>query len=358
MKILAPLFRYDYGDPRRGESLEKLNFVPAIAAFAEVYPFWLEEHGFPGDLPGLQAAIIAEAERLDPDLIFFILMENEVYSGTLENLRKRWKTANWFCDDQWRFESFTRNIAPLLSFPITVDKYRLPDFRAIGCENVILSQWASDSCLQDNMPDGFEYEVSFIGGKNLVREWYINELSSSGIHVDCFGAGWENGRVDNDTMKSIVSHSKISLNLTNSVPENISFRRYAIRRSLRALIPNGKGVLSYLKKIKRVFLEVHMSLTSIKRCEQIKARNFEIPAWRGFQLSQFALGVDDYFVPGKEIVLFSSLDELKRLIRYYLENDIERESIRTEGYRRAAEHTYKKRMQEVLERIFRVAEHQ
>ncbi|GAH96354.1 unnamed protein product, partial [marine sediment metagenome] len=44
-------------------------------------------------------------------------------------------------------------------------------------------------------------------------------------------------------------------------------------------------------------------MRSKKRIEQIKARNFEIPALGGFQLTNYCLSLEDYFEIGKEIVM-------------------------------------------------------
>ncbi len=353
MRILAPVLRYDYGDPSRGDSLEKEAFIPAIASVATVFPFWLEDNGFPNDLEGLQQAIVAEAERLDPDLVFFILMRDEVRISTIETLSKRWRTANWFADDQWRFESFTRNIAPKLTYPITVDKYSLPDYRAIGCKKVILSQWASEYNDLSEEAEDYKYEVSFIGGRNCVRDWYIHELSKNGIEVNCFGAGWPTGRVTYEEMKNIVCSSKINLNLSNSQPLDVSYRSYTFFRLLRTAFGFEAQVDGYFRSCKRALSGFVSIYRSGKRLEQIKARNFEISAWGGFQLTQFALGIEDYFVPGKEIAVFSNVGELSKLVKYYLENDNEREAMQKAGNLRAAEHTYKLRFSAVFEEIER-----
>jgi len=143
MKVFAPLFRYDYGIAERGDSMEKIFFVPALAQCSEVFPFWLEDHGFPQDIEGLQKSIIEMAEIIKPDLIFFIFMRDEIKVSTIQRLSEKWITVNWFCDDQWRFEIFTRFRAPSLSYNITVDKYSLTKYAEIGCKNVILSQWAA-----------------------------------------------------------------------------------------------------------------------------------------------------------------------------------------------------------------------
>ncbi len=83
----------------------------------------------------------------------------------------------------------------------------------------------------------------------------------------------------------------------------------------------------------------------------MNARTFEIPGSGGFQLGQFALEIEDYLIPGKEIVLFSNIDELKRQIIYYLNNDSERKLICENGYKKVRSCTYENRFREILEKI-------
>jgi spore maturation protein CgeB len=353
MRILAPLLRYDYGVRERGDSLEKQCFVPALAAAgAEIHPLWLEDHGYPDDIEGLQRAIESEARRCDPDLIFFILMRNEVTLDTLERLGQRYRTCNWFSDDQWRFQSFTRTVAPKLTFSVTVDKYSLPLYSAIGCRNVILSQWGSVEPPPAS-PSGpnDEYDVSFVGSRNLVREWYVEELARGGITVSCFGSGWPNGRVSVSQAAAICRHSKISLNLSNSQPRDPAFRHFLWTRARQALAGRADGPGGYLDKVRGTLGPFVRGPQMEKRMEQIKQRNFEIPAWGGFQVSQFALQIDDYFVPGKEIVLFSTVSELVTVVRYFLQNSDEREAIRAAGQVRASSESLTSRMSAILQRI-------
>lgn len=94
-----------------------------------------------------------------------------------------------------------------------------------------------------------------------------------------------------------------------------------------------------------------MLLMIKKRIEQIKGRNFEIPGCGGFQLSQYAAGLEDYYHIGKEIAVFGNIDELKLQIKYYLENDAERMRICEAGYLRSKEYTYEKRFKNIFEKI-------
>ncbi|MCK5882649.1 MAG: glycosyltransferase family 1 protein, partial [Bacteriovoracaceae bacterium] len=74
----------------------------------------------------------------------------------------------------------------------------------------------------------------------------------------------------------------------------------------------------------------------------------------GFQLTDFSAGLEDYYLVGKEITCYRDIDEATTLIKYYLENDEERERIKEAGFKRALnEHTYHHRFKDILERIER-----
>jgi spore maturation protein CgeB len=349
MKVLFVGFKYDYGLKSRGESLELRAFYPAILNNStECHSFWLEEHGFPNDINSLQNSLINFADNVQPDLIFFVLMKDEIKAKTISYLSSRYKTLNWFCDDQWRFESFTKQIAPCFSYCVTVDKYCIPQYNKIGI-NPILSQWAAF----DYLPGlNFEFEnynadISFIGSKNLTREWVIGELAKRKVFVNCYGAGWKQGKISYEDMKLIFLKSKINLNLSNSVPKEIGFLLFILKRVF-SIVLNPFGPISekidFLKHLKSIIF-------SHKQIEQIKARNFEIPGFGGFQISKFALQLEDYFENGKEIVLFSDIDELTQLIRFYLENDRLRQVIRSNGYFKSANQSYSDRISLIFNAI-------
>lgn len=329
MKI-APIFlKYDYGIRERGESLEKRGFLPALQQVAEkVVPFWMEDNGFWEDKALLQKKIIKFIDDEKPDIAFFILMKDEVWPSTIEYLSKKYITVNWFCDDQWRFDTFTKYIAPKLTYSITTDKYSLAKYYSIGYKNVIFSQWASyeyvDHINFDNI--NYKYDISFIGTKNATREWIINSLIRKGYKVECFGVGWENGRVSYEDIKSIFLNSKINLNLSNSISNDI-----------RYLFSSFKSAKYFLR--------------SQKRIEQIKARNFEIPSLGGFQLTNYAPGIEDYFTIGQDIAIYTNLEDLDLQTRYYLENDAKRKEMTISAYKKARSYTYKENIKKITEEI-------
>jgi spore maturation protein CgeB len=81
----------------------------------------------------------------------------------------------------------------------------------------------------------------------------------------------------------------------------------------------------------------------------INFRAFEIPASGAMQIVDYKEEIERFFEPGKEVVCFHNLDELKELIKFYLKNDAAREKIAKAGNIRAAkEHSLSRRLQELL----------
>ncbi len=354
MKIVPVILKYDYGQKERGYSGEKMFFLPALSQIAdEVKPFWLEENGYPDEIFSLQSRILDFISLEKPDIVFFMLMNNEISLDTIEKISSKYFTINWFCDDQWRFEDFTRYVAPKLTYSITVDKYSVPKYHKMGC-NVILSQWATFDYTENINFDNneYNYDISFVGGINTNREWHINELVKSGYQVNCFGQGWKNGRMEPEDIKHIFLTSKINLNLSNSVSYDKRYRRYLLRSFFKSFIEiKTRNPYQYLKSVKRNIRDYLFIDYNPKRIEQIKARNFEIPGCGGFQLSQYALEIEDYYDIGREIAVFSNIDDLKRQLDYYLQNNEIRERIKIAGYKKTKSYTYVERLTKVFNEI-------
>ncbi|OXG08757.1 spore maturation protein CgeB [Flavobacterium araucananum] len=357
MKILFAGLKYDYGIISRGESLESKAFVPSLANISsDFYVFWLEENGFPNDIDSLQGCLKEYADEVEPDFIFFVLMNNEISIDTLSYLSGRYTTINWFCDDAWRFEDFTKKIMFHLSYAVTTEKYILSNYKDNNYDNVILSQWAAIDYDQNLDPKNvqYKYDFSFIGGRNPTRSWIIDQLKKNDIIVNCFGSGWENGRISFDEMNDIFYHSKINLNLSNSNSTEIQFLKVILKNLLISFFQVfSKNLKKYFFDLKSNLKDLRFYFTSKKVSEQMKARNFEIPSSGGFQLSQYSLGIEDYYEIGSEIAVYTSVQELIKQCKYYIENDKLRREICTKGYLRSMEHTYNKRMEIIFDNLMK-----
>ena len=152
-------------------------------------------------------------------------------------------------------------------------------------------------------------------------------MEQRGLKEEEFGHGWKNGSLSADEMNSLFVSSKINLNIGNS----ISYDSRYIFSGLRPFI-------NFFR--------------STKNSSQMKARNFEIPYFGGFQLSDYVPSLENYFDIGKEVVCYKDIDEAEQLIKYYLENEEEREDIKKNSHQKALKrHGYINRLKDVLEQI-------
>jgi len=154
--------------------------------------------------------------------------------------------------------------------------------------------------------------------------------------------GWPNARrASDEEMIHFFGVSKISLALNPSpgfLNKN-SLGRLLFRRSLNKIVPDFhfySNIRSWLSR----------------DIPQIKGRHFEIPACGGFLLTGPADDLENFYVPGKEMVLFKDLNDYIEKIKYYLVHDTEREAIAKAGYERTIhEHSYEARFREIFRKL-------
>jgi spore maturation protein CgeB len=89
--------------------------------------------------------------------------------------------------------------------------------------------------------------------------------------------------------------------------------------------------------------------TSMTEGNSLNCRTFEIAGAAGLQIMEYRQAIEDCFEPGREMLSFSSVEELAELLGRYKRDVREAEEIRMAGYRRAnAEHTYRHRLEKIL----------
>ncbi|MDX4026198.1 glycosyltransferase [Aliarcobacter skirrowii] len=332
MKILYVDLKYDYGIQSRGINI--IGHDGFKNSFEElghkVEMFYYDE--YLQNTKPLQKKLKDFADDIEPDLIFFSLFQNQFEIETLDYLKSKYITINWFGDDQWRFDNFTYKYANHFTYCVTTDKFSILKYKKIGQQNIIYSQWAAINSHKIPKFEEYKYDVSFVGGFHPYRKWFIDTLKKRGIKIEVFGNGWENGPLSAEDMNKLFISSKINLNISNSVSYDIRYMLY-----------NPKN---FLRTIKSIFTK------KSKNQSQTKARNFEIPYFGGFQLTDYVPTIENYFDIGREVVCYNNVDEAELLIKYYLQNEEERESIKKLGHEKSIEqHGYIHRLNEILEKI-------
>lgn len=69
-------------------------------------------------------------------------------------------------------------------------------------------------------------------------------------------------------------------------------------------------------------------------------------------LTDYSKGLENYFVPQKEIVVYYGIEDLVSKANYYLKHENERKRIVQAGYKRVLQdHTYQKRFNKIFHEI-------
>ena len=311
LSILFASSRYDYGDPRRGLGVEETYFLTCLVGMGHRVvrcdPIALRRRY--GHAKANQM-LLESARDLRPDVLFTVMYKDEFQPDTISTLTREMKgrTIAWFSDDQWRLESYSLHWAPLFGLAVTTSRQAIQRYHEVGVARVHLSQWGCNHYLYrptGPAPDAF-IRVSFVGLPHGDRPAVIKRLRRSGIPVETWGLGWPNGRLGFSEMLRVFTHSPINLNLSN---------------------------------------------TSTRSLPQVKGRDFEVPGCGGFLITQDSEELRACYEPGREIEVYSDLDDLIDKVNYYLTHPAERQGIAHAGYKRTlAEHTMAHRLTAVLEK--------
>jgi len=317
MKVLCIFGRHNYGNPDRGQGYEYTNFVPALHNLGHEVVFFesLNKLAYT-DFADLNRTLLDMVQKEQPDVIFCVLMGYEIWLETFELLRQGCNAAliQWATDDSWKYEQFSKFIAPVFDIYATTYASAMMKAEADGHDNFVLTQWAASS---ENMNKPLpvpecQYDVSFIGSTYGNRKQWIEELEERGVDVTCFGYGWPNGSVAAEEIPRIIQKSVISLNFGDS----------------GLVIQNGKPV----------------------RSRQIKARVFEVPGAGGLLMTEAAEYLDNFYRPDEEIIIFEDIDDLVEKIEHIITHPGKRDAIANAGFSRTQrDHSYEARFKPLLE---------
>ncbi len=348
LKILYVALRYDYGIEERGYSYEHINFYDTLTNLPDIelvyFPFDVHLRNL--GRSGMNDLLLKSIAEHEPTLCFFVLFTDEIKIDTLDRIKAggTCQTLNWFCDDHWRFDGFSKYYAPHLDWVLTTDRYAVDKYKALGITNVIPTQWGYNHFRYSPQISTEKYGVSFVGKAHSSRKKTISRLNDAGITVTCWGQNWESGRISFQKMMEVYTNSEINLNFTESSmsPGLIPFLKVFLTR--RA---NSTYRINSFRELK-----AHLNVLRSGARPQIKGRNFEIPGTGGFLMTEYAEGLEEYFIPEKEISVFYDGDDLIDKVRYYSSHASERESVRQAGHSRAQrDHTFAQRFSDIFKTI-------
>jgi len=328
MKILLNIMKFDYGDKKRGFSFEYENFYLTLLAMGhdvDVFDFLTISRAMGKER--MNEALILQTCNTRYDMVMTSFFKDEFSPKFLGLLKKNCKLSiAWMNDDEWRWHTLGKKICHYFHYTITTDPEAKKKYNSIGYTGAILSQFACNTILSENICATQDIDVSFIGQPNPWRLYVAKYLQKRGTNLQCFGYGWPNGRITSKQMISIFNRSKINLNLSNSVQYDLNY--------LTNINFSWQKHKSIAENIYQIFGPQINTLLSPKKNEQIKARVFEITGSGGFALTYDVKYLSNYFNLSKEIQTYKSPDDLLKKINFFLKNNTMREKIAKMGYKR------------------------
>ena len=204
-------------------------------------------------------------ELKKPELLFCITTGDtrycpkEPWQTIIDETKKgRLKTFNWFCDDTWRFDSFSREVCNYFHICSTPEKKFIEKYKDIGYDNILYATWHANADFYSNLNVKKENLLSFVGAIRGDRGTFIEAI---------------------EELMS-VHH-----------PKNASFEDL---------------VHTYANS----YIGINFSKNSNNNKTQMKARMFEIPASGTLLFTEYHDNIEECFDINKEIVTFQTVEEM------------------------------------------------
>jgi len=265
---------------------------------------------------------VVENHKFD---LFIVMRGDHIFPETLKFIKtKISKIVNWNTDDLFNdlnSSSLIRNSIEFYDIHFSPRKSLKNEYLNKGAKAFEYLNWyyryGLDYKNVSNSGRRYLHDSTFIGSWSARREMFISELINENVSI--YGWGW-NKKVNTSKYKNWNFSPSISI-----VQMHKEF---------------------YCSKI-------NINLLTIENRDSTNLRNFEIPASGGFQLAERSDEILEIFEEDKEIVCFSSKEELMDKYLFYIKNDSLRENIAAAGTNKIFQnnHSLIDRLNEILKFI-------
>ena len=270
----------------------------------------------------MNSRLKVRAERTKPDILF-VLMGDTISPEILRKIKKLGiTTVNWFHDSVLApiRKDFIRECAGYYDYFFMIDsedilKHYTIDSRFVktiplGCEPAVHRTVQ----LTKQEKRTYSSDISFIGTVKFKRKFVLEQLADFDLKIWGY---W---------LEKIEKLKK-------------NYRQQHIFGEDAVKIYNAS----------KIVLDIHLSYGSANNQYNVTPRVFEVPASGAFLLVNENPMLSKFYEIGTEVVSYKDEQDLKRLVKYYLKNPEERETIAKNGQQKAhKKHTYKKRLEDII----------
>lgn len=267
--------------------------------------------------------IVDQVRLHRPDLVMVIKCHWLTPDAVIEMKKRSGAVFNYYPDSPfggiranssaWLFQTL-----PRYDVVFTFAEHMIPQFKEIGCRQVVYLPFASDPgvhqvLLDDHGLEAYKCDISFVGNVDEERAKWLKPLMEYDLKL--WGESYPASVLDDPVLRTKVQGKALY---------GADFAK-AARAS-----------------------KISLNLMRKQNLGSHNMRTFEAPACRAFVLSQRTPEINRLFVEDKEAVYFSTTDELRAKVDFYLAHQLERDLIATAGWKRAASETYSRRAAQIL----------
>jgi len=228
--------------------------------------------------------VLARLKRANSNVVLIFLSEDDIIA--------KHNTSYWL---KFGLHSY--------DYVFTTKQFNIDELHLIGARNVHL--FSDSYCKEIHYPchltskeeSIYLANVSAIGAYEEDRYNSLLYIAKKGVKVSVWGGGWD---------AYINKHCNLDIK-----------GRYLYGDEYSKAISGSKINLNFLRKMNR---------------DTITSRSIEIPACKGFMLSERTDRQREVFTEGREADYFSSDDELLRKIKFFLTHDDKRQEIAENGF--------------------------
>lgn len=279
----------------------------------------------PHRVAALNRAILEAAAEFRPRLIFFVKAYH-VEPQTLERVRRIAPCFVYMNDDMFnpanQTPTFYGNV-PHFDVILTTKSYNVREFFRAGAQRAVYIANAYDPHIhypcQPSVAEraDMQGDVAFIGTFRAARADFLNRIVRLGdLKLNIWGSGWRKMRR--------IDH----------------IHRWRRWREMRGCVHAHELWCGDMGKAIQAN-KITLGLLYQENRDLQTSRSFEIPACGGFMLAERTEEHRQYFEEDKEAAYFSTFEELRDKLRFYVAHDDARERIAAAGYRRCVESPYR-----------------
>lgn len=277
---------------------------------------------------GPQEPVAETALSLRPDLVLVLDAAGRPFPvEQADRMRAAGiKTAVWFPDDPYHSD-LTLTLAPHYDYVFTLELGCVPHYRAAGATQVHYLPFAANpyKIRPQRVDTSYQYDICFIGTAFWNRAAFFDQIAEYLSTKRVFINGWFWDRM--------AKYSTLAGKIKGYwLPPEEAVRYYS-------------GAKIVINLHRAADDETHNTNSRGLKAVSVNPRLFEIAACGTLQLTDVREQTSAMYVPGSEIVTFSSPQEMIERIEYYLAHEEERRLIAWNGLKRTLrDHIYRKRL--------------